>query len=404
MAMAQEKTYTGVRIFDQRARSLKVAPLSNPYLQPVLIMGTDDRIGVSFDVLDEDVHYLRYSVVHCNAQWQPSALVESEYVDGFNYADIQDYEQSEATFTHYWNYHFTIPNEDFKLSKSGNYLLRVYEQDDPDHVLFQTRFSLCENTVGVRAELTASTDVDYKAAHQQLAVTLNYKPETIHDPYGELTTVISQNTRTDNVAVLTSPMRVGMGTLIYEHQAPLIFAAGNEYRRFETVEAHSLNMGVAALTYYEPFYHATLYTDEPRRDVQYLYDQTQRGYFTIRNAEADDSDVEADYVMTHFTLYTGQPITGGNIFLEGEFAHGLPAEQVLMRYDEASGCYRCSLLLKQGAYNYQYLFFPDGAKQGRTDVIDGDKYQTMNQYAIRVYDRPSGERYDRMVGFGIVRP
>ena len=403
-AMAQEIEYTGVRIFDPSVHTVQVAPESNPYLPPVIILGSDDRINVSFDILDYDVHYLRYSVYHCDAQWRPSQLVESEWVSGFNQADITDYAQSQATFTHYYNYAFSLPNDEMQLLISGNYLLRVYEQDNPDKVLFQTRFCLCENRVGVQAGVTSRTDFDYNDAHQQLDITLNYKLGAIMDPYGELTTVITQNTRTDNKAILRQPMSVGVGTVTYDHQPQLIFTAGNEYRRFETVFEHSLNMGVQAIEYFEPYYHATLYRDEPRIGREYIYDQTQHGRFTIRNAESDDSSIESDYMVTHFTLDTeGERLTGGNIFLEGEFAHGLPAQQVLMQWDQMMQCYTCDLLLKQGAYNYQYLWVPDGTTVGRTDFIDGDKYQTVNNYYIRVYDRPSGERYDRLVGFGVAR-
>ena len=122
-------------------------------------------------------------------------------------------------------------------------------------------------------------------AHQQLTINLNYKQGVIADPYGELKTVVFQNTRLDNAVVLRRPMSAGIGTVTYEHQPELIFEAGNEYRRFETVNIHTLNMGVAGIDYVQPFYHATLYVDEPRVNQQYLYDQTQRGHFTIRSDE-----------------------------------------------------------------------------------------------------------------------
>ena len=401
--MAQATADTRVTIFDTNIRSLKVAPASNMYLPPVIVLGSDDQLIVNFDYVDYDVHYLRYSLLHCDAQWQPSQLQESEYLEGFNYADVTDYAQSEATFTHYFNYTFALPNEDMQFTRSGNYVLRVYEQDDPDKVLFQTRFMVCEPKVTVFTDVTSRTDETYNDAHQQLSINLQYKPGTIPDPYGELTTVGYQNTRTDNAVVLRKPMSAGIGTVTYEHQPELIFEAGNEYRRFETVNVHTLNMGVAAIEYVQPFYHATLYPDEPRRDTQYLYDQTQRGHFTIRNAEGDDSHVSSDYLVTHFTLNTGGVIEGGNIFLEGEFTHGLPASSTVMKYDPSTGCYVNDLLLKQGAYNYQYLWVPDGERVGRTYLIDGDKYQTVNQYLVMVYHRPSGGRYDQLVGYGIAR-
>ena len=399
---AQSPVDTREHIFDEAVRTLKVAPASNPYLPSIYVMGSNDCIEVNFDYLDYELHYLRYSVTHCDANWQPSVLVESEYVDGFNYADIEDYEQSNATFTHYYNYNFRIPNDNLRITKSGNYLLSVYEQDDPERILFQTRFSVSENRVGVAPAVTSATDWDYNGHHQQVSFTVNYKPGTITDPYNELTAVVSQNTRTANQVMLTRPMMVSGNSVSYESMNELIFNAGNEYRRFEHVNINSLNMGVAAIQYFEPFYHATLYLDEPRAESQYLYDSTQHGHFTIRNAQSTRSRCEADYVVTHFMLNTGEKLLGGRVILEGEFTHGLPIDEYTMRWDENDGCYRADLLLKQGAYNYQYLWLPDGAFQARTSNIEGDHYQTANEYTIMVYDRPMGERYDHLVGHAVV--
>lgn len=400
-AIGAEPADTRVRIFDQRVHSLQVAPQGNSYMPPVVPLSGAEAIRVSFDLLDYDVHYLRYSVVHCNADWQPSQLVESEYVGGFNYADITDYAQSSGTFAHYYNYGLTIPNADMPLKVSGNYLLKVYDQSNPDEVLFQTRFSLCESTVQVAVDVTSRTDVDYNAAHQQVAFSVTSKQGTIRDPYNELTAVVTQNVRTDAEVAVTRPLMASGTEVRFDHNRQLIFPAGNEYRRIETVNVNSLNMGVERMEYFEPYYHATLRTDEWRAEAPYNYDRTQYGHFTIRCSGSDHSDVEADYVVTHFSLYTGQKLTGGQLHVDGAFTDGLPPESTRMRYDDASGCYVADLLLKQGAYNYQYLWLPDGASSGLTSLVEGDKYQTVNQYLVKVYDRPSGERYDRLIGFGI---
>ncbi|MCQ2288969.1 MAG: DUF5103 domain-containing protein [Muribaculaceae bacterium] len=398
-AQAQEPQDTRTKIIDPNVRTLKVAPLSNAYMPPVIVMGSVDKINVDFDYMDFDEHYLRYSVKHCNANWQPSELVESEYVDGFNYGDITDYDHSQATFVQYCHYNFALPNEDFKLTKSGNYLLTVYEQDDPDNVLFQTRFSVCEHLVDVMATATSNTDMDYNNEHQQVAVEVSYKMGAISDPYNDLKLVVSQNTRTDNERIITKPMMVEMGKVTYDHNQQLVFTAGNEYRRIETVNTKGYNLGNVKIQYFEPYYHAQLPVDLPRNNKQYLYDQTQFGHFTVRNSESDNGATEADYCVTHFVLNTGRPLTGGTLFLDGEFTQGLPANVTAMRYDAATGCYVNDLLLKQGAYNYQYLWVPDGTYTGLTSPIEGDKYQTVNRYSVKVYSRAMGERYDRLVGY-----
>ncbi len=400
--MGQDRVDTRPLIYDNNVRSLKVSLASNMYIPPVLMMKGDDQLIVSFDYLDYDVHYLRYSVTHCNADWQPSQLVESEYVTGFNYADIDDYAQSEATYVHYYNYQFSLPNPDMEFLVSGNYLLTVYEQDNSDDILFQTRFSVCEGTVGVYPQVTSRTDVEYNNRFQQVSFDVRYKPGQIQDPYSELTCLVSQNSREDNAVKVTRPMMVAVDHVTYDHNRDLIFPAGNEFRRFETVNAHNINMGVHSIRYYEPIYHATLLMDEPRNEVQYLYDKTQFGRFTIRNAETrGESAVEADYMITHFTLDAGGKLNGGNVFLYGEFVNGYPASRLLMNYDASSGLYTAELLLKQGAYNYMYLWVPDGTSMGQTSRIEGDHYETVNEYLVKVYDRPMGERYDHLIGYGV---
>ena len=401
-AMAQGRVDTQVHIFDNNVRSLKVCLASNMYIPPVLMMNSDDCLVVNFDYIDYDVHYLRYSVTHCNADWQPSQLVESEYVSGFNYADIDDYAPSEATYVHYYNYQFMLPNADMEFLVSGNYLLSVYEQDNPNTILFQTRFSVCEGKVGVYPQVTSRTDIEYNNRFQQVSFDIRYKPNQIKDPYSEFTCIVSQNSREDNAVTVSRPTMVGVDHVTYEHNRELIFAAGNEFRRFETVNAHNINMGVQSIRYYEPMYNASLMIDEPRNETQYLYDKTQFGRFTIRNAEAfGENALQADYMITHFTLDTYGKLNGGNVWLYGEFLNGYPAAQSIMKYDASSGCYTADLLLKQGAYNYMYLWIPDGTSVGQTSRIEGDHYETVNEYLVKVYDRPMGERYDHFVGYGV---
>ena len=401
-AVAQGVVDTRPHIFDSNVRSLKVCLANNMYIPPVLMLGGEDRLLVNFDYLGYDVHYLRYSVTHCNADWQPSQLIESEYVSGFNYADIDDYEQCEATYVHYYNYQFALPNSDMEFLVSGNYLLTVYEQDDPSEVLFQTRFSVCEGKVGVYPQVTSRTDVEYNNRFQQVSFDVRYKPNQIQDPYSEFTCVVSQNSRDDNAVTVKRPMMVAVDHVTYDHNRDLIFPAGNEFRRFETVNAHNINMGVQAVRYFEPMYHAMLMIDEPRNEMQYLYDQTQFGRFTIRNAETrGESALQADYMITHFALDAGGKLNGGKVLLYGEFLEGYPVTQAIMKYDASSGLYTSELLLKQGAYNYMYLWLPDGSNVAQTNRIEGDHYETVNEYLVKVYDRPMGERYDRLVGYGV---
>lgn len=384
--------------FNERIRSLKVELDGYPMAAPIIVLNTNDRLIFSFDHLAEEREYLRYELVHCNSDWQPSGLVDTEFLEGFNQGDIDAYDFSQLTMTHYVHYELSIPNEEVAPKLSGNYLLKVYPDSDPDDIWLQCRFMVSEQTAEIGAEVTSRTDVDINRKHQQLSIIVDSEQSGVKDPFNDLIVQVQQNGRIDNQATLTHPLRMASRTVsVYEHQSPLIFDAGNEYRRFETVTTHYPSMGVEEMAYYEPYYHAMLVTDQPRKDEMYLYDQTQNGRFTIREYNSNNSDIEADYVVTHFTL-DAPYMENAQIYIDGDFVNRRFDPESMMTYNRATGLYERNMLLKQGSYNYQYLVVPSGENKGYTDVIEGDKYQTVNEYVIKVYARHPGDRYDRLIG------
>lgn len=394
-AHAAGDTMTG--IFSERIKSLQVRVEGDDFAQPLIVLNTADRITISFDQLSDDREFLRYSLTHCTATWRPSGLVDSEFLDGFNEGMIDDYEYSSATTVHYVHYRLTIPNEQVAPRISGNYLLKIYNENDPDSTLLQCRFMVSEGTAPVSVSASAQTDIDYNRSHQQLSIAVDTERAGIEDPFNDLIVVAGQNGRLDSEVAMRQPLKMQGRTVVYEHQPQLIFEAGNEYRRFETVSERYPGMGVAEIVFYDPYYHYALYADQSRAEEPYTYDQTQHGRYFVRNSNAVQSDTEADYGVTHFTLDIPE-MSGYMIFLDGDFVQRRFDDNSRMQYNHATGRYERAMLLKQGAYNYQYLVVPPGARRGYTAQVEGDKYQTVNRYDVRVYTRRRGERYDRLIG------
>lgn len=399
-AESRDDTMTGR--FDERIRTLRVSPDGNPYGPPVLVLGSQDRLVFSFDELAEDRSYFRYRIIHCTADWRRSDLVGSEYLPGFNEAPVDDYDLSRSTTVHYVNYRIVIPNDEMAPLISGNYLLQVYREDDPERTVAQWRFMVSEQTAPVSATLTSRTDRDYNDRHQQLQLTVDAEGLDGIDIFNDLIVVVSQNGRCDNEVALRHPLRLSGKKAIYEHQPELIFEAGNEYRRFETVSVNNPSMRVAGVTYFEPYYHHILETDASRADAPYSYDEDQDGRFVVREYNSTESDVEADYTVVHFSLdYPETP--GMMIFVDGDLTDRRFDDSALMKYNRETGRYETAMLLKQGAYNYQYLAVPRGARRGYTSYIEGDNYQTVNRYTVRVYVREPHARYDRLVGVAVIK-
>ena len=403
-ATAGDDTDTRQGVSESVFKSLRVTLGDDIFAPPVLnFANPSDRIVISFDELADEHRYLRYTLVHCDASWKPEGLVDSEFLDSFNDATVDDYRYSQATVVHYVHYTLTIPNEQIRITQTGNYLVKIFDERDPEQTLVQARFSVCDYSVPVRLTVSSRTDVDTNDAHQQLGITVDTRNAGIDDLFNDLRVVITQNGRPDNERILITPQRVSGTQAIYEHMRPLIFEAGNEYRRFETSSVNYPGLGVEYVSHDTPVYNAMLYTDTPRNRESYLYDRTQQGRYVVRNVESADGDTEADYVLTHFTLK--MPVmAGADIFIDGDLTDRRFDPASLMIYNHATGCYEQSMLLKQGAYNYQYLAVPNGADgRGLTAPVEGDRYQTANEYTVKVYHRPKGSRFDRLVGMETIK-
>ena len=387
---------TAPGIFDPTFRTLKIQRSDNFFLPPVISLRGDEALTVTFDRLGEDRYFLRYRLLHCNADWQPSGLVESEYLSGFNDLAIEDYAFSQNTFVHFLNYRIELPAEELRPLVSGNYLLQVYDEQDPGETLLQARFCVSEGAVEIMAQADSQTDRGLNGEFQQLDVILDTGQTAIRNPYSDITLTVEQNAvpGTDAV-VIRNPQRVQGNRVIYEHLNELIFPAGNEFRRFETVRADYPGMNVDSVRYVGPGYHAYLRRDRPGRDRSYSYDQTQSGRFMVREYNATDADLGADYVTVHFTLEMPE-IIDAEVYVEGEMTLGRYSAQNRMRYDRDRHAYTLEMPLKQGSYNYRYVV----KSAAGTDpyFIDGNKYETRNEYTVKAYVRQPGERADRLLG------
>ena len=361
----------------------------------VITLGSDDWVRISFDHFSHDYHRFIYKIIHCNADWSTSDLFEVDYMDGFNNQPIEDYENSLNTTMLYTHYQLDLPNDDIQFKASGNYRVEIYLDEDDDNSLVAVAcFRIVEPEMALSATISSNTDIDTNLSHQQISFTVNYNPNEVLDPSREIKPYIYQNSRTDNFVSLAKPTYISPGHAEYTHNKALIFPAGNEYRRFEVINMHYATQGVDKISFFAPYYHATLYPDTPRRN--YSYDEDHDGRYLVRYNLAENTDTEADYIFVHFRL--NMPFRPkGNFYLTGEFTYNDFTPEYQAIYNETEQAYEATVLLKQGAYDFMYLWVPDGATAGQTGPAEGNFYEAENEYQIYIYHRPFGGRYDRLV-------
>lgn len=373
----------------------------------------ENCIEISFDYLSHDTKQYTYRVLHCDKNWQASQINSYEYLDGFTTNDIVDYELSVNTqqeYTHYW---LEFPNEDMHLTASGNYVLQVYQDGDPENVVAEACFSVVEPIVGIDAKLRANTDIELNGRYQQLDIDLQTNALDLRDAQ-DVTVIVTQNGRRDNRVTLDKPSFVEPNRLRYINQKTLIFEGGNEYRHFDMYSTYYAGYNVNRVVYQQGEYHALLETDELRgtmskgagREGQvFLSEQDANGQWVVNCEKTDYVDTEAEYMWVHFVLPVTTPIMDGYVFVGGDLFYNQYTADNMMMYDAEEKCYYARAYLKQGGYNYLYYVgrTTGGAHQSANWQmtllpLEGSHWQTENEYTIDVYYRPFGARYDRLVG------
>ncbi len=399
--ISAQKIYQ-TEISSKLIKTLQVKQEGHIISDPIIELNGEDLIEINFDAMDHNYNRFAYSIIHCDADWKQSSLSPIEYMDGFQGLTIEDFANSITTTTQYTNYRLLLPNDDIQLKVSGNYVVQVYKEGQPDIILLTACFSIVEPLVSISTTVSGNTMIDVNREHQQVSFSINHRNLPITYPQTDLKIFVLQNNRKDNLITNLKPTTILDGQLVYDHNRDLIFEAGNEYRRIEFLSNKYNGMGVQDIQYHNPYYHIQLIPDHVRNNVSYQYDQDQNGHFFIRCSNCNDPDTEADYYIVHFALLS-DPLPDGIMYLNGDIYNNVLGEDSKMGYNFDTGCYEKSVLLKQGIYNYQYLFVPNTETKGQTGIIEGNFYQTENQYTILVYFRPMGSRYDRLIGISTIK-
>lgn len=387
------------RILCPHLATLQVVAGNRWTSMPVIGLHDLEKINISFDDMTHEYHRYSYTITHMEADWTPSReLFISDYVDGFAEGNtIVPIGESINTNTDYTHYHLSIPNDRCRLKISGNYQVTIYDDDSRTPVA-RACFMVMEPKMDVQLHVTTNTDIDINKQHQQIEMQLNYDQMNVANPSVQIKTVLLQNGRWDNARYNIQPQYIMSKGLRWLHNKAYIFDGGNEFRKFETLDLNHTTMGLEALTWDGKQYHAWTWIDEPR--PEYVYDESAKGSFYIRNSDNRHNDTESDYLWIHFRLRTTP--TTSPIYIQGTWTQNVFSSPFQLSYKEATGCYEDSIFLKQGYYSYQYLT-TDNFGNYIPVKTEGNFYQTANRYEVLIYYRGIGQRTDELVAYQLLQ-
>ena len=379
----------------QNIKSIQFKPIHSDSFQPITTLGK--VLELSFDDLEADNKEFQYKIEHMTSDWKPSKLISNQYINGFSTDNINNITNSFNTLQDYTHYNIQIPNKNTVITKSGNYLISVLNDDN--EIVFTRRCVFYEpsTTVGVAVYRNRGT----KTINEQQTIQLLVKYPNLHinNPSQEINVTIIQNNNWNNAITNLKPQSFKPNVLLYNYINKTNFEAGNEFLNFDTKNIRNANLKVSHVKK-EDLFNSYLYTNEPRKNKHYTYNPDINGGFIIRTLESEQEDTESDYATIHFSLNVDQPYKDKEVYIYGGFNNYVFSNENKMTYNKDKKKYESSIQLKQGFYNYKFATVDKNNTVDLTE-IDGSFYETENEYTAIVYYRTFGTNYDRAIGVGI---
>jgi len=382
-------------IYDDQIHAVKFHLSGLPLTQPMLDLGSRTTLSLSFDDLNEQLRDMYYTIIHCDANWERSDLSTMEYLEGFDEEQMETYDFSVNTLTEFTNYQLQIPNERCNWTKSGNYILAIYENDGDKIPLLTRRFMVVDPSVRITPDMVRPTNVQKIKTHQELDFTVTYERISVDAPKKEIKATILQNGRWDNAIKELSPQFIFRDRVVYDYQDKITFPAGKEFRYIDLRSFRFKGEGIAAIEEYQDIYEVTLIPEPARAFRPYLFYRDINGNFTVGSTDRGNPP---DYGLVLFSIERNMPFYDADVYLFGKMTDWQIKDEFKMAYSEKLGLYAVDVMLKQGYYNYNYAIVPKGTNQVDLSELEGDWFETENEYTILIYYRPFGTRYDQLVG------
>jgi hypothetical protein len=364
---------------------------------PIYPLGSGFQLQFD-DLFGNEADYY-YEVIHCDYNWIPSEIPKNEYLQGFDNQRIQNYTNSFNTLQIYSHYVLSIPNQHtLQLRISGNYMLKILNDDK--EVVFSRKFILYEDLATVPLQIKRARTVNNLEFKHNLEFSIKSKTINFQNPLKTVKVVLLQNGQFYNAIKNVAPQYTIGNDLIYKYDTETQFWAGNEFLYFENKDIRAANNNVARVDFSSEVYNSLLYTNNARTNFPYSVTEDINGSFLVRNYNSSNSETEADYAWVYFSLSTPSFRLNKDIYITGMFNNYSLTPEYKMDYNSKKGIYEKAILIKQGFTNYQYLISDSKGNVDNQNAIDGNFYQTENDYTILVYYRENTDRYDRVIGKG----
>jgi len=367
---------------------------NNQNIVPIFQLG--DSFQLQFDDLNANEANYYYQIVHCDYDWKQSQLSVNEYLRGFDNQRIIDYSNSYNALQLYAHYRVQLPNKNTQLLVSGNYMIKIV--DENGDVVFSRKFIVYENMITVALQVKRARNIAEVSYKQNLEFSVKSTDITFQSPLSNVKVLLLQNGKIDTGITNIKPMFTIGNDLIYKYDAETQFWGGNEFRYFENKDIRAATNNIAKIDASAGVYNGYLYKDEARAGQPYSYNPDIDGNFLVKNLNVENNEIEADYAWIYFTLSAPAFYEKKDIYVNGMFNNYAINAESKMDYNAEKGVFEKAIMIKQGFTNYQYVIADKAGKIDNANAIDGNFFQTENNYFALIYYKENSQRYDRIIG------
>ena len=388
-------------VFNSNIKSIKLFKAGDQTSFPVITVNSNDLLQLEFDELGTKVNNYYFTYHLCNADWSRSILTTFEYIKGFQSTRIATYRNSSLATIKYVHYQATIPDRASAPTRSGNYLLKVYLNNDTSQVAFTKRFVVVNTLSQIATQVQQPFNGSLFNIGQKLQIGVQTdKRINVMSP-ADIKVVVLQNQNWQTSLFLDRPT-IFRGTYFeYSDEGITGMTGAKEFRWLDLRSLRLISDRMQTLDNKGDTVRVTVKPEASRNGQAYILYRDLNGGYTVETYESINPFWQGDYAYTHFRYFPpgNRAIAGTDMYIFGEMTNYASDTSGLMHFNPESGAYEKTLLLKQGYYNYLYVTKPVNGTVVDFSNTEGNYWGTENNYTILVYYRPFGARADECIGY-----
>ena len=379
-------------VYEENIKSVRLFPTNKPLAYPIIELNSNQTLQLLFDDLNGGYQRYSYTLLHFNHNWQPSNLQPYEYIDGFSEADIFNYQYAFNSNINYTHYQLSFPNNEMSLTKSGNYLLLVYENGNTAQPIITKHFYVIESIAKVKRTSSAfmlnNFFIDFLVDAKRINTT---------NPYQEFKVNIIQNNILAQSIKGLSCNFISNGELAFNQVRKGNLNPAESYRYFDLSSIKYASKRMEKINQQGKQIRAILKTDNLNNSNYNNFNLGGSYYIDILSTFSDE--LQANYVNVNFSFFADAPFENSNVYVTGGFCNFMCNQQNSLTYNYDVQQYEGSYLLKQGLYNYTYYLIDDDTEQIIPLSNNQSFYEANNNFQILVYYLPFGQQYERLIGY-----